>query len=231
MRPILTALLASLVLAASAITGAAGVVTQTKQTQQALTPDAALQILREGNARFVAGTTLRRDLARQVRETSDGQYPFAAVLGCVDSRVSPELVFDTGLGDVFSARVAGNVLDDPLLGSLEFATQVAGARLIVVLGHTHCGAVKGACDGVKLGHLTETLALLQPALDAAKDVPGPHTSANEQYVSRVTEANVRGVARRMVEQSPILAELVRSGRLRVVPALYDLADGHVSFLE
>mgnify|MGYP005849222719 CR=1 FL=1 len=204
---------------------------QTAETQAAMTPDAALRLLQEGNARFVAGTTLRRDLREEVRRTGAGQHPFAAVLGCIDSRVAPELVFDTGVGDIFAARIAGNAVDEELLGSLEFATKLAGARLIVVLGHTRCGAVMGACDGVEMGSLTRTLALLEPAVAAARaEVPGKHDSSNPAFVAHVTEANVRLGARALVERSPILAELVREGRLRVVPAVYDVDTGKVEFL-
>lgn len=210
---------------------AGGVAPLTRQDQAAVTPARALQWLKEGNARFAAGTTLRRDLGEQVDITSQGQYPYAAILGCIDSRVSPELVFDTGLGDIFAARVAGNVVDDALLGSLEFATHVAGARAIVVLGHSECGAVKGACDGVKLGHLTTTLSLITPAVTAVKDVAGERTSKNHAFVEAVAEANVRLTARRLTEQSPILADLVKAGRLSVQPALYDLATGRVTFLD
>ncbi len=202
-----------------------------KASQAAVTPEQALEWLKEGNARFSAGTTLRRDLGEQVETTSQGQYPYAAVLGCIDSRVSPELVFDTGLGDMFAARVAGNIVDDALLGSLEFATHVAGARVIVVLGHSECGAVKGACDNVKLGHLTTTLSFLAPAVAAVKNVDGPRTSANHAFVEAVSEANVRLTARRLTEQSPILATMVKEGRLRVQPAIYDLATGRVTFLD
>jgi carbonic anhydrase len=222
---ILTACLAPA--GAQAAAGAA----QSAESQAAMTPDQALRLLQEGNARFVAGTTLRRDLLAQVRETRAGQYPFAAVLGCIDSRVAPELVFDTGIGDLFVARIAGNAVDDELLGSLEFATQVAGARLIVVLGHTRCGAVIGACDGVRMGSLTRTLALLEPALAAAREaVPGKHDSSNPAFVAHVTEANVRLGARALVERSPILAERVREGRLRIVSAIYDVDSGRVEFL-
>lgn len=204
---------------------------QTAESQAAMTPDDALRLLQAGNDRFVAGTTLRRNLVDQVRETRAGQYPFAAVLGCIDSRVPPELVFDAGIGDLFAARIAGNVADEELLGSLEFATKVAGARVIVVLGHTQCGAVLGACDGVEMGSLTRTLALLDPALAAARTaVSGKHDSSNPAFVAHVTEANVRLGARSLVERSPILAELVRAGRLRVVPALYDVETGRVEFL-
>lgn len=210
---------------------AGGAAPLTKQDQAAVTPERALQWLKEGNTRFAAGTTLRRDLGEQVDITSQGQYPYAAILGCIDSRVSPELVFDTGLGDIFAARVAGNVVDEALLGSLEFATQVAGARAIVVLGHSECGAVKGACDGVKLGHLTTTLSLITPAVTAVKDVAGERNSKNHAFVEAVAEANVRLTARRLTEQSPILADLVKAGRLSVQPALYDLATGRVTFLD
>lgn len=205
--------------------------TQDLASQARMTPDAALALLREGNERFASGLALRRDLREQVDATSTGQFPFAAVFGCIDSRVPPELVFDTGIGDIFSTRTAGNVADPVILGGLEFATKVAGARLIVVLGHTQCGAVKGACDGVQLGHLTETLSLLSPALAEARDVPGPHDAKNTAYVQHVTEANVRLTARRLAAESPILRELVEQERLRIVPALYDVASGRVSFFE
>lgn len=205
--------------------------TQSAESQAAMTPDEALGLLRDGNARFVTGTTVRRDLREQVRQTSAGQYPFAAVLGCIDSRVPPELVFDTGIGDLFVARIAGNGVDEELLGSLEFATEVAGARLIVVLGHTRCGAVMGACDGVEMGSLTRTLALLEPAIAAAREaVPGKHDSSNPAFVAHVTEANARLGASALVERSPILARLVQAGRLRVVPAIYDVDSGKVEFL-
>lgn len=203
---------------------------QTAASQAAMTPDEALQLLQEGNLRFASGTTLRRDLVAQVHATSDGQHPFAAVLGCIDSRVSPELVFDAGVGDLFAARIAGNAVDDELLGSLEFAAKVAGARVIVVLGHTRCGAVMGACDGVEMGSLTKTLALLRPAIEAAQDLPKPHDSSNAAYVAHVTEANVRLGASALLERSSILAGLAKEGRLKVVPAIYDVDTGRVEWL-
>ncbi len=197
---------------------------QTRETQAATTPAGALALLEAGNARFLAGTPRHRDSAQQVRLTSSGQYPFAAVLGCIDSRVAPEIVFDTGIGDVFSARIAGNALDDELLGSLEFAIKVAGAKAIVVLGHTHCGAIKGACDGVQLGHLSETLSLLRPALEAARDVPVPHDSTNAGYVQQVTEENARLTAKAILARSEILRGLAEQGKLAVVAAIYDVSD-------
>ncbi len=204
---------------------------QTKESRDALTPDAALELLRAGNARFASGAPLQRDELQEVRLTSGGQFPYAAILGCIDSRVAPEVVFDTGIGDVFAARVAGIVRDDELLGSLEFATSVAGAKAIVVLGHTQCGAVKGACDGVKLGHLTQTLSHLEPAVAAAKaQVPPPHDARNATFVGRVTELNAEVTARAMTERSPILRALVEQGKLKIVPAVYDVSSGRVTFL-
>lgn len=228
---LMTGLLALSLVSPLTVTWAGGAAPLTKQAQAEVTPDQALSWLKEGNSRFAAGTTLRRDLGQQVESTQAGQYPYAAILGCIDSRVAPELVFDTGLGDIFAARVAGNVVDDALLGSLEFATQVAGARAIVVLGHSGCGAVKGACDNVKLGHLTTTLSLIAPAVAAVRDVEGPRNSSNHDFVEAVSAANVRLTARRLVDQSPILAGLVKEGRLRVAPALYDLSTGRVTFLD
>ena len=204
---------------------------QTRETQAATTPADALVLLKEGNARFLAGTPRQRDRAHEVRSTSGGQYPFAAILGCIDSRVAPEIVFDTGIGDVFSARIAGNVLDDDLLGSLEFAAEVAGAKAIVVLGHTQCGAVKGACDGVQLGHLTEALSHMRPALAVAARVPGAHDSTNAEYVHRVTEANARLTAEAILARSEILRRRAEQGQLTVVAAIYDVASGRVTFLD
>lgn len=204
---------------------------QTKESQAALTPDAALGLLRAGNARFVSGTPRERDELREVQLTSGGQFPYAAILGCIDSRVPPEIVFDTAIGDVFAARIAGNVLDDDLLGSLEFATSVAGAKAIVVLGHTECGAVKGACDGVQLGHLTQTLSHLAPAVTAARQqIPAPHDAKNPAFVTRVTDLNAELTAKAMTERSPILRDLVAQGKLKIVPAVYELSTGRVRFL-
>lgn len=204
---------------------------QDRASQTGTTPDDALRMLREGNERFAAGLTLRRDLREQVAATRSGQFPYAAVLGCIDSRVPPELVFDTGIGDVFATRTAGNYADAEILGGLEFATKVAGARLIVVLGHTGCGAVKGACDGVELGHLTGTLSQLAPALEASAQVPGAHDSSNAAYVRHVTEANAKLTAARLASESPILRALVEAGQLRIVAAIYDVATGRVALLE
>lgn len=200
-------------------------------TQAAFTPASALERLREGNARFVGGRPTQRDLLNQVKQTSGGQWPFAAVLSCIDSRVPVEVVFDQGIGDLFSARVAGNVVNDDILGSLEFATKVAGAKLVVVLGHSSCGAVKGACDGVELGHLTGLLAKVGPALSVVTEPsdPAQRTASNADFVADVTRANIaQAVAD--VSASPTMAALIESGDLAVVGALYDVATGAVEFL-
>jgi carbonic anhydrase len=200
-----------------------------RDAQRAMTPPQALARLREGNARFAQGRMLERDLLAQVHATAAGQYPFAAVLGCIDSRVSPELVFDQGIGDIFGARIAGNFASTDLIGSLEFATRLAGAKLIVVLGHTECGAIKGACDHAQLGSLTQTLSNLSPAVYATTDVPGERSSKNAAFVQAVTETNVRLTVQALTERSAVLRDLVDEGGLQVVGALHDVASGSVSF--
>ena len=207
------------------------VAAQTLATQSAITPARALELLKQGNARFAAGTPLHRDLLAQMRATASGQYPFASIVGCIDSRVPPELVFDQGIGDVFSARIAGNFVDDEILGSLEFASKLAGSKLIVVLGHTQCGAIKGACDGAELGNLTTTLSHLLPAVDAVKDVPGPRSSKNAAFVEAVTDMNVRLTVQAIRKRSPVLDALAASGELAIVGAVYDVATGEVTFLD
>ena len=205
--------------------------TQTKATQAQITPAGALQMLKEGNARFAAGRSLTRDYLIQVRETARGQYPFASVVGCIDSRSAPEQVFDQGIGDIFSARLAGNVIDDDVLGSLEFASKVAGSRLIVVLGHTDCGAIKGACDNVQLGNLTQLLAKLRPAVDAVPDDGGPRTSKNARFVQQVADMNVSLGVRYIREHSPVLREMQDRGEIAIVGAMYDISSGRVEFFQ
>ncbi len=200
----------------------------TRQTQAQVTPDAALERLREGNARFVAGETLHCDLRQQVRETAGGQAPFAAIVGCIDSRVPPELVFDQRIGDIFVARVAGNIVNDDILGSFEFATQLAGARLVVVLGHTECGAIKGAVDDAKLGHLTGLLAQIRPALTALK-YEGVPSSKDKALVQRVAERNVQDTVARTA-RAPVLAARVQAGQLKVVGAMHDVATGEIRWM-
>ena len=203
----------------------------TAETQAALTPADVIQLLKDGNERFLAGEALERDFLGQVRQTAEGQYPMAAILGCIDSRVPHEIVFDKGVGDVFSARVAGNFINTDILGSLEFATAVTGSKAIVVLGHTECGAVKGACDSVELGNLTSTLANLAPAVSAAEDVEGEHTSKNKDFVQAVAHENVEITVQNIVDRSPVIRGLVEEGSLVVVGAMYDVATGKVTFYE
>lgn len=199
-----------------------------KAVQAAITPAEALARLKAGNARFVAGEPLARNLSAERAATAAGQFPVAVVLSCLDSRTSSELIFDQGIGDIFNARVAGNVLNDDILGSMEFACKAAGAKLIAVIGHTKCGAVKGACAGVELGSLTGLLAKIKPA-EAA--VPVPANPADYQHVDAVARANVKLVMAQIKERSPILAELLRDGKIALVGGMYDLESGQVTFLE
>ena len=200
----------------------------TRQQQQSITSDEALQRLVEGNDRFVGGRTVNCDLRAQVRETAGGQAPFAAVVGCIDSRVAPELVFDQRLGDIFAARIAGNFINDDILGSLEFATQIAGARLCVVLGHSECGAIKGAIDGAKLGYLTAMLRNFAPAIKATKPV-GEATGKNPAYVQAVADTHAKLSAAQLTARSEVMRTLVEQRKLRVVAAMHDVATGRVSF--
>ncbi|WP_374496027.1 carbonic anhydrase family protein [Zoogloea sp.] len=202
--------------------------TLTKSVQAGITPDKALEILQAGNARFAANKPLRRNLKAQVQATALGQYPFASVVGCLDSRTGPELVFDQGIGDIFVARVAGNTVNEDILGSLEYASKVAGSRLVVVLGHTSCGAIKGACDDVKMGNLTALLGKLKPAV-AAASTPGEHNSHNHAFVGEVTELNVKQVVQRIRDESPVLKALEDEGKIRIVGALYDTSNGKVKW--
>lgn len=203
--------------------------TQTKETQASLTPEKALSILIEGNKRFVNNLKSNRDLLEQVNATSEGQHPFAVILSCIDSRTSAELIFDQGLGDIFSIRIAGNCVNEDILGSMEFACKVAGAKLIVVLGHTRCGAVKGACDDVRMGNLTALLNKIRPAVDDTTTT-GPRNSANEAFVEDVALRNVRIAVEQIPERSPILKELLGSGAAGIIGGMYDVQTGKVEFL-
>lgn len=206
--------------------------TCTKEIQNSMTPAQARTRLEEGNARFVAGRGADRDLLLQVRETSGGQFPFAAVLSCIDSRASAELVFDQGIGDIFSARVAGNVVNEDILGSLEFACEVAGSKLVVVLGHSRCGAVRGACSGVELGNLTSLLAKIAPVVDAvAQSHPrGGHDASEAEFVEAVGQENVSRSIAALREGSEILRDLADAGSIEIVGAYYDVDSGAVEFL-
>jgi len=204
--------------------------TQTKEIQTSLTPHQAYEILVEGNRRFVNNLRFNRNLLQQVNETSDGQHPFAIVLSCIDSRTSAELIFDQGLGDIFSARLAGNVVNEDVLGSMEFACQVAGAKLVVVLGHTKCGAVKGACNHVTLGHLTGLLGKITPAMYDVESSAGTDLDPGE-FEEAVTAANVTYQLRSILERSPILEHLYQEGKIGLAGGLYSVDSGEVTFLE
>lgn len=201
--------------------------TQTAASQAALTPTAALDRLRTGNRRFLAGKTLDRPLLDQVRETASGQFPFAAILGCIDSRIPVETVFDQGIGDVFTARVAGNVVNADLLGSLEFACKMAGAKAIVVLGHTSCGAVGGAIAGAELGKLTELLNKIRPAVERIRESMSDEEPGFADYVS---EENVRQTLATIRAGSPVLAAMEAEGEIALAGAMYDVSTGEVRFL-
>ena len=201
-----------------------------KQEQAALTPGQVLAWLQRGNERFAAGKPQPRDMLHDQRTTAAGQYPRAVLLSCIDSRAPAEFIFDTGLGDVFNARIAGNIADADLVGSMEFACAVSGAKLVVVMGHTSCGAIKGACDRVELGNLTGLLDKIQPAVQAVHDVPGERNSKNPRFVEAVAEANVRLTVERIRALSPILRDLESKGKIQIVGCIYDLGTGRVRFL-
>ena len=203
--------------------------THSKEMLEELRPEVALDILKKGNERFVNNLRVQRNLLSQRNETSNGQYPFAAILSCMDSRTSAELVFDQGLGDIFSIRIAGNVLNADILGSMEYATKVAGSKIIVVLGHTRCGAISGACDHVQMGNLTGLLEKIQPAIEQETQTTGNRTSKNEEFVTRVTKLNVQHTIEEIREQSAIIAELEKDGSILIAGGLYDLDSGVVEF--
>lgn len=205
--------------------------TMTSKSQAAITPDKAIKMLKQGNERFLKGKPVKRDLLAQVKQTSQGQFPYAAVVSCLDSRIPPEIVFDQGIGDLFVARVAGNFVNDDILGSLEFATKLAGAKLIVVMGHTECGAVKGACDGAQLGLLTATLANINPAVKGVKGEFTPRSSKNKKFVHAVSELNVHLTMQKLRERSVVLREMLDKGEVVMVGAMYDVSTGKVVFLK
>jgi carbonic anhydrase len=203
----------------------------TRALQLEMTPGQALEALKAGNERFISGQMLDRNLMAQARATAAGQFPFAVVLSCMDSRVPPELVFDQGIGDIFSPRIAGNFANTDIIGSIEFATRLSGAKLVVVLGHTDCGAIKGACDHAQLGNLTHTLSNLMPAVYAVTDIQGDRSSKNKAFVQQVAEANVRLTVQALTDRSPILSDLAAQEQLQVVGAMQDISTGRVSFYE
>jgi carbonic anhydrase len=205
----------------------------TRETQATMTPEKSLQYLKEGNLRFQNNLKANRNLLEQVNDTSEGQFPFATILSCIDSRVSAELVFDQGLGDIFSIRIAGNFINTDILGSMEFASKVAGTKLIVVLGHTSCGAIKGACDNVEMGNLTSMLSKIKPAVQAVTLPAEPkfRTSANSDFVDEVAAVNVKIAMKNILNQSEILAEMVKNGEIKIVGGMYDIQTGAVDFYE
>ncbi|QMU27879.1 carbonic anhydrase family protein [Adhaeribacter radiodurans] len=205
--------------------------TQTKESQSNLTPDEVLRILKEGNLRFINNLKANRNLLQQVNETSEGQFPFAAILSCIDSRTSAELIFDNGLGDIFSIRIAGNILNEDILGSMEFACRVAGSKLILVLGHTRCGAITGACNHIEMGHLTTLLKKIEPAIELETQTTSNRTGANEAFVQNVTNNNIFLTINRIRKESSILAELEQAGQIKIVGGLYDVETGKVIFYE
>ena len=204
----------------------------TKASQASITPSGAVELLKEGNQRFVQNQKAERDLLEQVKDTSTGQYPFATILSCIDSRVSAELIFDQGVGDIFSARVAGNIVNEDVLGSMEFACKLAGTKVVVVLGHTACGAVKGACDNARLGNLTALVSKIRPAVLTVKEPEDPEsrTSKNASFVDAVAETNVHMTIDNIRKQSPVLKEMEEIGEISIVGAMYDIATGKVHFL-
>jgi carbonic anhydrase len=202
----------------------------TKEEQEALTPERVVELFKEGNERFMNNDLTARNHSEQVRKSTHGQYPKAIVLSCVDSRVPVEDVFDRGIGDIFVARVAGNFVNEDILGSMEFACKVSGSKLILVMGHEHCGAVKAAVDDVKLGNITPMLSKIRPAVESVT-YEGDRSSSNPEFVHMVCESNVRNTMEQIRTHSPILKEMEEAGAIKIVGAVYDMDNGKVDFLE
>ncbi len=219
-----------IILTAASLVSCASTKVQTKATQTSTTPQQAVKALKEGNARFVAGRSTHRNLVAQAKETKTGQYPIAAILGCMDSRASSELIFDQGIGDIFSTRVAGNVIDGDLLGSLEYATAYAGAKAIIVVGHTRCGAVGGACHNTKLGNLTGLLEKIKPAVRKVKSDPNIEHHG-QAFEDRVSAENVKLVVAQIRAQSSVMQKLEHEGKIIITGALYHLDTREVEFFD
>ena len=202
----------------------------THDRQKSTSPDDAIARLKAGNDRFTAGKSVNCNLMEQVKETAKSQSPYAAIVGCIDSRVPPELVFDQRIGDVFCARVAGNIVNTDIIGSLEYSTKVSGAKAIVVLGHNFCGAIKSAVDGVKLGNITALLRNFQPALATLKKADGHRDSHNDPLVQKVAEENARLTAASLTRRSPIIRALVEAKQLKIAAAMHDITTGKVTWL-
>jgi len=203
--------------------------TLTKEIQTAHTPTMALDILKKGNDRFINNLKANRNLLQQANETSEGQHPFAVILSCIDSRTSAELIFDQGLGDVFSVRIAGNIINEDILGSMEFGCKVAGSKIIVVLGHTKCGAIKGACDHLEMGNLTALLSKIRPAVDDETTTIENRNSSNNEFVEKVATINVYRTVKAIMERSPILKEMIEKGELGIVGGIHNITTGEVEF--
>jgi carbonic anhydrase len=205
--------------------------THTKEQLKKLTPAQAIQYLKDGNDRFIHNLSANRNLLQEVSESGEGQFPFAAVLSCMDSRTSPELIFDLGMGDIFSIRIAGNILNEDILGSLEFATKVVGAKVIMVLGHSKCGAIIGACDDVEMGNLSQLLEKVNPAIEAESETERGRNGSNETFVEHVTELNVKLTMESIYNESSIIRELVKKGEILIIGGIYDVETGKVEFIE
>jgi carbonic anhydrase len=207
--------------------------TLTAEAQSKITPETAVQLLKKGNLRFLEGIRQKREFATQIAETASGQYPFACILGCIDSRVPIRLIFDQGIGDVFGATVAGNIVNEDILGSLEFGCKIAGAKLVVVLGHTSCGAVKGACDKAELGNLTSLLAKINPAIQNVKEPTDPtqRTSQNSSFVDAVALENIKLTVQNIKTYSNVLRDMEERGAIKIIGAIYNVKNGEVSFLD
>lgn len=203
----------------------------TKETQDTLTPEHALDILKEGNIRFVNNIKAHRNLLQQVNETSSGQFPFAAILSCIDSRTSAELIFDQGLGDILSIRIAGNILNDDILGSMELACKIAGSKLIVVIGHTKCGAIEAACNNIVLGNITTLLSKIKPAIEKETKTLTNRNATNIPYLYNVTVNNVFMTVKKIKEQSTILKEMEEKKEIKIIGGLHDIETGQVTFFE
>jgi carbonic anhydrase len=204
--------------------------THTKKTQEDLTPDLAIEILKKGNERFINNIKAHRNLLQQINETSSGQFPFAAILSCIDSRTSAELIFDQGLGDIFSIRIAGNILNEDILGSMEFACKIAGSKLILVLGHTNCGAIIGACDNIKLGNITSLMDKIKPAITMETQTVSERNGRNDEFVKNVAVNNVRITVDEILRRSSILNELEKENKIKITGGIYDVETGKVNFL-
>lgn len=201
------------------------------QDRESLTPALALQFLKEGNQRFCDSLSLNRDHSIAISETSDGQWPYAAVLSCSDSRLATELIFDQGLGDLFSVRLAGNIASPQAIASIEYSCKVLGSKLILVLGHTNCGAVKAACDGVEMGHLGSLTAMITPAIAMDTTTTDNRTSSNKEFLNTVLHNNVHQQIDNIITQSDILREMVKNGEVGIIGSIYDISTGCVEFFQ